>query len=78
MPVTWPAISVAVLGALAVLSLVAMLPLSLLARQFGNGIVAVVIGIPCAGLGVLVRRRTDRDGVRGPAQGGRRPGRRPR
>jgi hypothetical protein len=46
-----------VLGGLAALSLVAMLPLSLLARQFGDGIVAVVIGIPCAGVGVLVARR---------------------
>jgi len=54
---TSPAIWVTVLGALAALSLVAMLPLSLLARQFGDGIVAVVIGIPCAGIGVLVARR---------------------
>ena len=52
-----PAVWVAVLGGLAALSLVATLPLSLLARQFGNGIVAVVIGIPCAGVGVLVARR---------------------
>jgi len=52
-----PAIWVAVLGALAALSMVAMLPLSLLAREFGSGIVAVVIGIPCAGVGVLVARR---------------------
>jgi hypothetical protein len=44
-------------GALAAVSLVAMLPLSLLARQFGDGIVAVVIGIPCAGVGALVARR---------------------
>jgi hypothetical protein len=48
---------VAVLGGLAALSMVAMLPLSLLAREFGSGIVAVVIGIPCAGVGVLVARR---------------------
>ena len=52
-----PAVWVAVLGGLAALSLVATLPLSLLARQFGDGIVAVVIGIPCAGVGVLVARR---------------------
>jgi hypothetical protein len=52
-----PAIWAAVLGGLAALSLVAMLPLSLLDRQFGDGIVAVVIGIPCAGVGVLVARR---------------------
>jgi hypothetical protein len=52
-----PAVWAAVLGGLAALSLVAMIPLSLLARQFGDGIVAVVIGIPCAGVGVLVARR---------------------
>jgi len=52
-----PAVWLAVLGGLAALSMVAMLPLSLLAREFGPGIVAVVIGIPCAGIGVLVARR---------------------
>jgi hypothetical protein len=52
-----PAIWWAVLTGLAALSLVAMLPLSLLAGQFGDGIVAVVIGIPCAGVGGLVARR---------------------
>ncbi|MGP7997365.1 MAG: hypothetical protein ACLPKI_08605, partial [Streptosporangiaceae bacterium] len=57
LPVSWPAIWLAVLGGLAALSMVAMLPLSLLAREFGSGIVAVVIGIPCAGVGVLVARR---------------------
>jgi hypothetical protein len=55
--VTGPVIWLAVLGGLAALSMVAMLPLSLLAREFGSGIVAVVIGIPCAGVGVLVARR---------------------
>ena len=35
----------------------ATLPLSLLSRQLGDGIVAVVIGIPCAAVGVLVARR---------------------
>lgn len=42
---------------LAVLSLLATLPLSLLSRQLGSGIVAVVIGIPCTAVGVLVARR---------------------
>jgi hypothetical protein len=42
---------------LALLSLLATLPLSLLSRQLGAGIVAVVIGIPCAAVGVLVARR---------------------
>jgi hypothetical protein len=40
-----------------VLSLVATLPLSLLSGQLGNGLVALVIGIPCAGIGFLVARR---------------------
>src|SRR5580700_11932360 len=48
---------VAVLGGLAAVSLVATLPLALLSRQIGNGIVAVFIGIPCAAVGVVVARR---------------------
>jgi hypothetical protein len=40
-----------------VLSLAATLPLSLLSRQLGNGIVALVIGVPCAGVGIVVARR---------------------
>jgi len=54
---TW----VTVLGALAVLSLLATLPLSLLSRQVGEGIVAVVIGIPCGAVGVVVARRQPRN-----------------
>ncbi len=54
---TW----VTVLGALAVLSLLATLPLSVLSRQVGEGIVAVVIGIPCAAVGVVVARRQPRN-----------------
>jgi hypothetical protein len=54
---TW----VTVLGALAVLSLLATLPLSLLSGQIGNGIVAVGIGVPCAAVGVLVARRQPRN-----------------
>jgi len=52
-----PAVWVFVLGGLAVLSLVAMLPLSLLSRQLGSGSTALVIGIPCAGVGLVVARR---------------------
>ena len=55
------AIWVAVLGGLAVLSLVASLPLSLLSGQIGNGLVAVVLGIPCAAIGALVARRQRRN-----------------
>jgi hypothetical protein len=47
----------AVLGGVAVLSLVATLPLTLLSGELGNGLVALVIGIPSAGIGVLVARR---------------------
>jgi hypothetical protein len=52
-----PAGWAAVLGGLAALSLAATLPLTLLSGQLGAGIVAVVIGIPCAGIGFLVARR---------------------
>jgi hypothetical protein len=38
---------VAVLAGLDGLAVVATLPLSLLSGQLGNGVVAVVIGIPC-------------------------------
>jgi hypothetical protein len=55
--VTAPAIWLTLLGGLAAVSLAAMIPLSLLAREFGDGIVAVMIGVPCAGIGILVARR---------------------
>jgi MFS family permease len=51
------AIWAAALGGLAVLFLVATLPLTLLSGQLGDGLVALVIGIPCAGVGVVVARR---------------------
>jgi len=41
------------LGALAVLSFAAAIPLSLLAHQVGNGVIAAVIGLPCAMVGVV-------------------------
>jgi hypothetical protein len=47
----------AVLGGLAALFLVATLPLTLLSGQLGDGLVALVIGIPCAAVGVVVARR---------------------
>jgi hypothetical protein len=50
-------VALALLAALALVALLATLPLSLLSRQLGNGIVAVVIGVPCAAVGVLVARR---------------------
>ncbi len=47
----------AVLGGLAMVSLAATLPLTVLSGQLGEGIVAMVIGVPCAGIGFLVARR---------------------
>jgi hypothetical protein len=52
-PATWAA----VLGGLLAVSTVAMLPLTLLAHQEFGGLVALVIGVPCAGVGVVVARR---------------------
>ncbi len=56
-PVIWAVL----LSVLAALSLVAMLPLSLLSGQLGNGTVALVIGVPCAGVGVVVALRQPRN-----------------
>ena len=50
-------LSLVLLALLALASLLATLPLSLLSGQLGYGTVAVVIGIPCAAVGVLVARR---------------------
>ena len=46
-----------VLGVLAGGSLAATVPLSLLSHQVGDGVVALVIGVPCAGVGLVVARR---------------------
>jgi hypothetical protein len=50
-----------VLGGVAVASLAAMIPLSVVARLVGDGIVALVIGVPCAAIGFLVARRQPRN-----------------
>ena len=50
-------LSLILLALLALACLLATLPLSLLSGQLGDGIVAVVIGIPCAAVGVVVARR---------------------
>jgi hypothetical protein len=47
----------AVLGALAVVSFAAAVPLSLLSHQLDSGVIAAVIGVPCAAVGWLVTRR---------------------
>ncbi|HEV2257337.1 MAG TPA: hypothetical protein VGS06_29750 [Streptosporangiaceae bacterium] len=44
-------------GALAVLSFAAAIPLSVLSDQTANLLIAAVIGLPSAGIGVLVTRR---------------------
>jgi hypothetical protein len=46
-----------VAGGLAALLLVANIPLTVVSGLIGSGIVAVVIGIPCAAVGFLVARR---------------------
>jgi hypothetical protein len=46
-----------VTGGLALLFLVANIPLTVVSGQLGNGIVAVFIGIPCAAVGFIVARR---------------------
>ena len=60
---------VAVLGGLAGLLLVATLPLTLLSGQLGDGLVALVIGIPCASVTVAafaarLQDEVDLDSVR--------------
>jgi len=58
-PATWAAVP----GGLLVVSTVAMLPLTLLANQAFDGLVALVIGVPCAGVGVVVARRQPRNPI---------------
>jgi hypothetical protein len=48
-----PAPWIILLGGLGALSLLAAIPLTLLAHQLLNGLVALVIGVPCAVVGVL-------------------------
>jgi hypothetical protein len=52
---------VAVLGAALVLFTVAMVPLSLLSEQPFNGAVALVIGVPCAAVGLIAARSQPRN-----------------
>jgi hypothetical protein len=58
-PATW----IILLAGLAALSFVAMIPLTLMAHQLFNGLVALVIGVPCAVVGVLVARRQPRNPI---------------
>jgi hypothetical protein len=50
-----------VLGGVAVVSLAAMIPLSVVAHLVGDGVVALVIGVPCTAIGFLVARRQPRN-----------------
>lgn len=50
-----------VLGVVAVVSLAATIPLSVFAHLVGDGVVALVIGVPCAAIGFLVARRQPRN-----------------
>ena len=53
----WPV----VLGGVAVALLAATIPLSVFAHLVGEGVVALVIGVPCAAIGFLVARRQPRN-----------------
>jgi hypothetical protein len=57
----WPRFWLPALGGLAVLSLVALIPMSLLSGQFSNGVGDVVIGVPCVGVGLVVAWRQPRN-----------------
>ena len=50
-----------VLGGVAVALLAALIPLSVLAQLLGEGVVALVIGVPCTAVGFVVARRQPRN-----------------
>jgi len=60
---TTPAICLVVFGGLALLSAVALIPLSVLANQNVNGAIALVIGVPAAAVGAVAARRLPRNSV---------------
>jgi hypothetical protein len=45
------------LGAVAMPSFAALIPLTMVSHQVGNGVIAAVIGVPCAAVGLVVARR---------------------
>jgi hypothetical protein len=53
----------ALLGGLVAVSAAAMIPLSVLSGLYFNGAVPLVIGVPCAVVGVLVARRQPRNAI---------------
>ncbi len=60
---TAPAVCLAVLCGLVVLSTVALVPLSVVAHQNVNGAIALVIGLPAAAVGAIAARRLPRNPV---------------
>jgi hypothetical protein len=58
-PATWAI----VLGGLAALSFAAMILLTVVSGQVFNGVLPLVIGVPCAGVGILVARRQPRNPI---------------
>jgi hypothetical protein len=60
---TTPAICLAVIGGLAALATVALVPLAALAHQNVNGAIALVIGVPAAAVGAVAARRLPRNPV---------------
>jgi hypothetical protein len=58
-PATWAIL----LGGLAALSFAAMIPLTFLSGQVFSGALPLVIGVPCAGVGILVARRQPRNPI---------------
>ena len=50
-----------VLGGVAVALLAAIIPLSVFAHLVGDGVVALVIGVPCTAIGFLIARRQPRN-----------------
>jgi hypothetical protein len=58
-----PAAWAILLGGLAALSFAAMIPLTFLSGQVFNGAIPLVIGVPCAGVGILVARRQPRNPI---------------
>jgi len=58
-PATWAI----VLGGLAALSFAAMILLTIVSGQVFNGVLPLVIGLPCAGVGILVARRQPRNPI---------------
>ncbi|HEY6279135.1 MAG TPA: hypothetical protein VIX86_22715 [Streptosporangiaceae bacterium] len=62
-PLVSPAAWAGALACLAGLALAASVPLTLLAHQSFNGLLALVLGLPCAGAGLVIARRQPRNPI---------------